>query len=296
MNGPATGGKTHFDQRRRLLVVPDARRRIDEVDQVLDELLAHGRPCVLYVHGRGDEPRKSFEKRILEKLEAEYGVKVLMFLWDANARLLHRPVAMARAAAPHLRELVERIARYRENRPHSRTFPISLLVHSMGAIVLRAALEGCPLAGPAGPLFTNILLTGADEEDEGHPAWIERLHARATILITLNRHDLVLRLSRHESGRRPLGRGPMPSLAANAYYLEMTGLVGFAHQVFTTRSLRGQPAVREILAAMLRGDELDLVSARTVARVERERILIPQARRPGLWRSLFRNPAFSSQG
>ena len=245
---------------------------------MLDGVFAARKPVVLYVHGRGNEPKKTMKRRILETLEADYGVKVLMFNWDSKALLFHRPVPEAHEGAPYFRDVVNVMGRYRASHPETKAINVSLLVHSMGNLVLRSALDGLDLSTPGGPLFSNILMTGSDEDAEGHNRWVETLSARHTILITINEKDSTLRKSNHPDGKTPLGLNPKPPLATNAYYLDVTGLVGKVHRLFAKGKQHGRIAICEIVTSMLRGEQPNLTVGQTIKRVERGRILVPIAK------------------
>lgn len=275
---PTCAASPRFSRECRLVVASCTRARISELDSILDETFAVKKPVVLYIHGRGNEPKKTVKQRILETLEADYGVKVLMFNWDSNALLFHRPVTEANEGAPYLRDVINGLARYRASHPETKAINVSLLVHSMGNLVLRSALDDVDLSTPGGPLLSNILKTGSDEDAEGHNRWVETLSARHTILITINEKDSTLRKSNHPDGKTPLGLNPKPPLATNAYYLDVTGLVGKVHRVFTKGKQHGRVTICEIVTSMLRGEQPNLTVGQTIKRVERGRILVPIAK------------------
>lgn len=252
---PAAGNAA-FDPERTLVVAPANQLPPSSIERTLDRLLADGRPLVLYVHGRGDEPEKTARARILERIEDEHGVKVLMFNWDSRGRLLHRPVDSAGAAAARLAALIERIMTYRATHAPARAVSISLLAHSMGNIVLQKVVEnGQRLTDASGPLFRNIVMTGSDADADGHRSWVEKLRVDGRILITINRNDLVLSWSLHENGNLPLGLTPQPPLARNAIYLDLTGWAGKAHRVFLKDERQGMPKTCEVISRMLRGED-----------------------------------------
>jgi esterase/lipase superfamily enzyme len=251
-----------FDARCRLVTAPCNRAQIAAADQVLDDLFREGKPVVLYIHGRGSEPGKTLKDNIAGTLERDYGVRVLMFNWDSHVpRLLpfRRPVDKAQASAPELSDLVTRLATYRDSHPGTANVPVSLLVHSMGNITFRRAVEqGLPMTNGGGPIFTNILMTESDEDDKAHNVWVEKLRARGTILLSVNRNDGVLNRSNHHNGAEPIGISPAPPLATNAAYLDASGLVGKAHRLFTKSKLHGNVATCRIFTAMLRGEMPDV--------------------------------------
>lgn len=275
---PTCAESSKFNPECRIVVAPCTRSKISEIDKALDDAFATGKPVVLYIHGRGNEPKKTLNERILKTLEADYSVKVLMLNWDSKVvNPLHRPVKEAHESGPHLQEVITRLVEYRKSHPEIKAVNVSLLAHSMGNLVLRKALENLDLSSASEPLFTNILMTGSDEDAENHNLWIEKLSARETILITINEQDSILRRSNHPDGKTPLGLNPKPPLAANAYYLDATGLVGGTHRLFTKGKQHSRIAICEILTAMLHGEKPILEIGKTIQRIEHNRILVPIA-------------------
>lgn len=262
-----------------LVSAPCSRARISDIDKILDELFKTKKPIVLYVHGRGDEPEKTWENGIINTLDKDYKIKVLMFNWNSYGRGLHRPVKEALEGAPYFREVIERLAKYRESHPDSKAMPVSLLAHSMGSIVLRKAVDdGLPLTASDGSrLFANILLTGSDEDAEGHNIWVNKLACSGTILITINKKDGTLTGifgSHHPDNKTPLGINPLPPLADNAYYLDVTGLVGKTHRLFRKERQHNQVSICNILTAMLQGKKSNLAVDPNIKEVN-GRLLVP---------------------
>jgi hypothetical protein len=81
-----------YDSGKRVVIAPAEPKPISSIDSILVKLFEAQKPLVLYVHGRGNEPSKTKDDGIIEKLEKEYNAKVLMFNWDSYGFLLHRPV------------------------------------------------------------------------------------------------------------------------------------------------------------------------------------------------------------
>jgi len=80
--------------------------------------------------------------------------------------------------------------------------------------------------------------------------------------------------SHHPDGKTPLGINPLPPLADNAYYLDVTGLVGKTHRLFRKERQHNQVAICNILTAMLRGEKPNLVVGQDIKQVK-GRILVP---------------------
>ena len=271
---PTCAQSPAFNDACRLVTAPCSRAPMDDINKVLDRLYATGKPVVVYVHGRGEEPKKTLDDGIVAKLESEYGVSTLMFNWDSKGEGRHRPVDKAQASVPKLRDLIGRIAVYRKAHPE-KPAP-TLLVHSMGSILLRGAAEGVSFKMDDGAaIFSNILVTGSDEESVGHADWVKKLAAANTILIAVNRHDAVLIAAIHPKGFTPLGRQVILPVAQNAFYLDVTSLVGFQHRLFAKKAQKNNVAICRIFTAALRGEKPDLVIGRTIRKTENVRVLFP---------------------
>lgn len=286
------GCGSSFNPRNRLMVAPDKSFPISSIDQNLTLVLMENKPLLFYIHGRGDEPKKSVDKKILVRLEKEYGIKVLMFNWDSKGFVLSRPVERALESAPYLNEVVEKIVEFRKQHPESQIIPISLLVHSMGSIVLRKSLEAdLNLSFNDEPIFTNILITGSDEDAQEHDKWIQKLKAKGTIILTFNENDGTLRWSFHSLGKTPLGKGPVPPLASNIYYLDVTGLVGTTHRLFLKNLQHNQVSICRIISSMIRSEPPDLGKT-IIANIEQERILFPTTAIPDITNCFMSKIAF----
>ncbi|GEM_PF-1385184 len=264
-----------FDKVCPVITAPCSRSKISEIDTILDKIYAAKKPIVLYVHGRGNEPKKTLKEHIVETLEKDYGIKVLMFNWNSKALLLHRPVNEALEGGVSLRNVIERLAKYRLSNPDKKVIPVSLLVHSMGNIAFRKAMEEFPVELNSEPVFTNILMTGSDEDAEGHNIWVEQLKSDGTILITFNEQDGTLSYSHHPDGKSPLGLNPKLPLANNAYYMNVTGLVGKVHRVFTKGKQHNRVGICNIFTSMLRGEKLTLTIGSNIKEIKNERFLVP---------------------
>lgn len=209
---------------------------IAELPALLDGLLADGKPVILFVHGRGNEPKKSLEGgsvvkgRAVPKLEEGYDANVLMFNWDSKRghgrKDRGRPLSNMPAASQALIQVLKGIKQYRKNNPQSR--PIALLVHSMGNIVIEyiVKIQGGWVGNSGEPLFSNVVFSASDADNIGHTTWVENVSAIENVYITINSDDKILNMS---NDQRPanvaaLGLDPGDRLANNVTYVEVTNL------------------------------------------------------------------------
>ncbi|HEY3305636.1 MAG TPA: alpha/beta hydrolase [Candidatus Binatia bacterium] len=271
--------------------------RITDVPAALDKLFSAGAPVLLFVHGRGFEPKKSLEGgffvegNAVHKLERDYGVRVLMFNWDsAPSKILFvplwkdrsRPLSKMPGAAESLHKVLTAVAAYRSHKHGDKR--LVLLAHSMGTIVLETLVRNHQWPVGPGPIFSNVVLTGADANNETHESWLTTIAQREKVYVTVNRDDDVLADSTDQrpEGMLPLGVNPGKQLAANVRYVEVTGL-GTAksgdgkatgrHEMFTKAGMHQQVNVCRFFNSALRGNPVELVPGGNVETVVREQIL-----------------------
>lgn len=252
------------------LYTSDAKaHRIAELPDLLDQLFASGKPVIVFVHGRGDEPQKSLkggkyvEGKAVHKLEKQYDARVLMFNWDSKATLWDRtkPLSHMKEAANNLKSVLDWIKEYRAHKYQDR--PLVLLAHSMGAIVVQTVVSeyGWPASNPR--MFSNVVLTGADADNKGHEKWLGKISAVENVYVSVNYDDNILKKSDDDrpKGVLPLGRNPGPTLAKQTFYVDITDLSDRhgkktdRHEVFNKRGMHAQVHVCRLFDTMLKGHE-----------------------------------------
>lgn len=200
-----------FDESRPLLTLrttPVRQYALTDLDKLLHlaaqgEAAATPRPVVIYVHGRGNEPRKSFtdtfvgKGELMQKVEA-YGVGAIGFNWDSKIRPMHfcdRPVDKAAAAAPAFAQLVADLQDHKVKHPDFwARRQLILLVHSMGSYVLVNAASAPAL--PKTPVFDRIVVTSSDAPAEKHGEWLLTAAWRgSTPYVLVNPEDKILKKS-----------------------------------------------------------------------------------------------------
>lgn len=258
--------------------------RMQDARAALAEVYARGKPVVVFVHGRGKEPNKSFRGATFAKglavwkLELGYDCSVVMFNWDSafpGILFLDRSRALGNTVdgGRRLTEFLGELARFQVNRPE--LAKPALLAHSMGTIVLQHAIDSG--AWPAGgPLFTHVVLSEPDADDIGHGAWLKKLGSRETAFSTLNADDKVLKRSTdaRPQNAHALGLGTTEPLAPNVRYIDLTsmgtlGAVDDDHEVFGKGAMNGQVNVCAVFEQALLGKSVTLNDS-NVASITRE--------------------------
>jgi esterase/lipase superfamily enzyme len=277
-SGTSQAESPTFDPAKRLYTSDKIGHPINNLPDLLDRLLVDGKPVILFVHGRGNEPKKSLEGgtfvegKAVHKLEKGYNANVLMFNWDSKAKSpkdRSRPLSNMPAASKALAQVINGIKQYREENPDSRR--IALLAHSMGNIVFETMIKNNGewfATSNNEPLFSSVLLSASDANDIGHKTWVEKISAIENVYITINAHDRVLIRSKDErpNNAKALGLGPGNMLAGKAIYVDATklgkreGKKIKAHELFNKPSMHQQVNLCNFFQQTLTGQPVVLNS------------------------------------
>jgi hypothetical protein len=296
LSSPAEAGnpdkKLKYDATRPLLTLHTAPTRQHSLS-ALDPLLrasgdsAAPMPVVIYVHGRGEEPRKSFadsifgsfgfgwgKGRLLEKIE-QYGVNVVGFNWQSEADgWCDRPIALAEQSAASLVDLTAALGEHRAAHPDFwRDRPLTLLVHSMGSFVVARATLDERFAGVT--VFDRVIITASDATAQTHAGWLSRIPVRADRIVVSNASDKTLKRSREKcESNGPLRLGQLEAQMSTIHrdpssiYVEVS--VGKRHRYFTKGGQDGNTHICRLFQDTFAGRPLPLDPAwRTAANVYR---------------------------
>lgn len=262
-----------FDPEKRLYISNKSGHPISELPALLDRLFADGKPVILFVHGRGDEPDKSLrlkggpfvDGRAVHKLEDGYKANVLMFNWNSirgnGFRDRSRPLSNMPAASLAFVQVLKGIKQYRQNNPQSPN--LALIVHSMGNIVIETMVkdQGGWIDNGGEPLFSNIVFSESDADHITHVKWVENVSVTENVYITINADDKILLKStdHRPKGAHALGLEPGDRLAKNVTYVDITklgtkkGKKTEAHEIFNKPGMHDQVYVCEFFQQALTG-------------------------------------------
>jgi esterase/lipase superfamily enzyme len=257
--------------------------RIEASQDALAAVYARGKPVVVFVHGRGKEPNKSFRGATFAKglavwkLELGYDCSIVMLNWDSafpgilfkdRSRALGNTLDGSKRLCAFLAEL----AKFESAHPHFAK-PV-LVVHSMGSIVLQKAIAGG--AWPAAqPLFKQVVISQPDADDAGHDTWLSALGSREKVYCTWNADDKILKKSTdaRPASTQALGLGTTAALAQNVHYIDLTsmgklGELDDDHEVFGKGAMNGQVNVCQFFEQAILGKDV-ILNASNVASIDR---------------------------
>lgn len=266
--------KIKFDSKYPLYVRDGSKFSHDEVDKALDRVYATGKPVVLFVHGRGNEPNKSLDKGLfveggaVRKIEDHYKATVLMFNWDSQAFLYDRskPLSKMKDSADSLSIVLSKMVKYFESHPKLKR--PSFIAHSMGSIVLETYIKKYRwFPHSTAALFSRIFLTSPDADNINHWIWLNELGRLERIYLTVNRNDDILEKSNdeRENGAKPLGLRPVLPFSDHIVYLDLTDVAGGAHEVFNKENMKSQVFHCQIFDRLFKGTNPALSSKNVTA-------------------------------
>lgn len=229
----------------------------------------HG-ACVCYVHGIN----KRFEQTLEQgsEIEKNYGVDVILFSWpsfivptandpDSLEGLVERYLRARRnaeASGDCFDDFLQRIVQRAPPRSTS-AHTVNLLLHSEGNFLLESYVKSAAFSGDEVRAFTNIILSQADLDYDGHRECLDRLaSAGSSVYVTINTNDDTLRKAeKANDGKRRLGntRPEAAGASASAKYFDFTGGqgVGDTHRLWDTNTINKNPVVSAFFSAVLTG-------------------------------------------
>jgi len=224
--------------------------RLDGVKPLFDRLLRGTKPIVLFLHGRGDEPEKSLkgpgffarlagvEGKAVSKIE-DYGSAAVLFSWDSRRgdglTDRERPLANMPESGRRFAAVLEAVAQAVAAAPAQHP-PLTLLAHSMGTIVVQTYVQqnGGWRSPGQGRLFANVVLSSADADNLGHPAWVDKVAEVERVFVTINPVDPTLERSVEARQPNAIALGQEPgAVLSNVTTYAMLQIK--AHEIFKKR-------------------------------------------------------------
>lgn len=254
--------KYQFDSKYPLYVRDGSKFGFDEVDKALDRVYSTGKPVVMFIHGRGNEPNKSLDKATfveggaVRKIEDHYNATVLMFNWDSQAFLYDRskPLSKMKESAESLAVVLTKMWKYFESHPDVKR--PSLVAHSMGSIVVETYIKKYgwfPYAASA--LFSRVFFTSPDADNTNHWIWLNEIGRTEKVYLSINKNDDILEKSNNdrEGEAKPLGLWPISPYSENVVYLDLTNIAGGVHEAFNKENMKSQAYFCQIFDRIIKG-------------------------------------------
>jgi len=202
-------------------------------------------PNLFYVHGYGT----SFPGVISEALTLKrfYNVSVIAFDWPSkipnvfaltNYRIARKNVLHS---TPAFAQTIKAFNAYKKNHWNGYKVNSSLLLHSMGNILLRESIKKGLLSGKDFRAFRTIVLNAPAVQLAGHKKWVEKLTAEK-VYITSDKKDWSFIGLWFLTFKRQLGGSDAKKNAANAFYINFEKAAGNNHNYFLNAKIMQKDA------------------------------------------------------
>ncbi|MDH5755453.1 MAG: alpha/beta hydrolase [Nitrospinota bacterium] len=252
-----------------------------------------GARWLFMIHGAGQPTVGALEQAA--RLKALHGVNVILFLWPSWSRVLSltvlakmAPMLIRRAGLTWPKAALalgyglyeEKMKQYQQAREKAKTcrtaldaalrmvekdftvkaamvegFSISMMAHSLGALVVESMTRDPALTGP-GRIFDNVILNAADVDSEGHAQWASALNIGQRLYVIQNRYDAALQASRTLAGNpRRLGARLKGELAENVTaYIDLSpGKGSAARHAFFMMDEKQNREIKNLYTALFTG-------------------------------------------
>ncbi|NQX97689.1 MAG: alpha/beta hydrolase [Flavobacteriales bacterium] len=232
--------------------------------------------CLFFVHGFNNDFSDVLERGY--QLEQNYNVEVVAFSWPANGRDgKGKFLGTATGTASYLSDKreasksysaldrsLEKLGNYfRKYSEESMACDqhLSLFLHSMGNYLL----EHYTLTGGYDKtcIFDNIIMAGADVNNEGHQDWVDKLKFRKRLYITINENDKALLSSRLKLGeeQKPrLGHWVKNLSAYNPWYIDFSDAKHVndnSHSYFEGEPVSKNENIKHVFNKMFNGEKVE---------------------------------------
>lgn len=242
----------------------------EKVDSVTFMQMMSERPgnWLFFVHGAG----KTFQRAVWRAFDISYyyDINVMTYSWpsanprDMSFKGFKYQLMKYQQSLPHFKKSFEMIKSFKENCMEEGE-SLSLLLHSMGNMLLEDLVKNDELSDMPHDLFDNLILNAASVKEENHKAWVEKLDMQKRIYINMNRGDVNLKGVRAflRQGIQ-LGQKVKSTPADNAVYIHFTKAVGFklppgkSHTYFIAETADKHPEIKSYYEQILNGKDVDL--------------------------------------
>lgn len=232
-----------------MLSLNEAQEKIDSyvedlMERSYNEIISSNQKLkiLFLIHGRGKNPDKVLTKDI-PYIEEYYNLKVIVFNWPSWTSALGFPRDFAYKSSSYFEKVLigldNYFSKYPERYSFYRSYGLSLMTHSMGALVMENYLNKKSKTLNHKLLFNNLLIGSAATELKDHAKWVEKIDFTNQVYISYNDNDKVLKNAEWKLNGNALGRKIIPSqttqtepecctakqaepLAKNAIYIDAT--------------------------------------------------------------------------
>jgi len=226
----------------------------DTLDSALDEADTTG-DILIFIHGDG----KGFVQTIeyCARLNSLYGVTVLAFDWPSKDPSMPDGAANFYKSLQNAKRSVAAFDIFMNGandyfRKHPRKGSISVVFHSLGAMILQRWTEH-GTGSIENAVIDNLILDAPAVKQKRHASWLSRVAMQKQIFVTMNDDDFTLHGASMLLFNRTLGMGAKPPYAENVRYIDFSHSLGTEHNYLIMDETKIGPDVHGIYDVILHG-------------------------------------------
>jgi hypothetical protein len=191
-----------------------------------------GRDILLFIEGHGKTLPMALDRAF--QVQVRYGLSIVVFDWPSDNMTFNGSLHAIRGCEENFYNQLLKLKEYR-NHQMNKNLHLSILAHSMGNYFLNYSVErddGLHL----GEVFVdNIVMNAPAIPSKEHGEAVSKMTFQKRIYITSNKNDLVLRGAGALTSSRMLGNVVVNPRAANAHYVNFSGVAGTEHSYYYGR-------------------------------------------------------------
>jgi len=204
-----------------LTFVPDFSAGMKEIND--------GRDILLFVEGHGKTLPMALNRAF--QVQELYDVAMVVFDWPSKNSNFNKSLSRVRRCGDNFYNLLLQIRDYRySSMAEDQAF--SILCHSLGNYFISNFVVCGDHQYLQDPFIDNIVMNSSAIRTKEHGEVLSQVRIANRVYITSNQNDFVLRGAHLLTSGKMLGNLVIKPLAANAQYLNFTGVAGREHSYY----------------------------------------------------------------
>jgi len=188
-----------------------------------------GRNILVFLEGHGKTLPMALDRAY--QVQLRYNLSLVIFDWPSDNRNFKTSLdAISRCEGNFYNFLLQMKEYHRRKMNESQH--LSILAHSMGNYFLNHSVERDNGLNLREVFVDNIIMNAPAIPSKGHEKAISQMVFQKRIYITSNKNDVVLRGAGVLTSSRMLGNAVIGPLAANAHYVNFSGVAGTEHSYY----------------------------------------------------------------
>ena len=189
----------------------------------------NGRNILIFLEGHGKTLPMALDRAY--QVQLRYNLSMVVFDWPSDNRNLKGSLDAISRCEGNFYSFLLQMKEYRR-RQMNESQHLSILAHSMGNYFLNHSVERDNGLNLREVFVDNIIMNAPAIPSKGHGKTISQMAFQKRIYITSNKNDMVLRGAGVLTSSRMLGNIVVGPLAANAHYVNFSGVAETEHSYY----------------------------------------------------------------